>query len=80
VINNRCAEGRRQSPTKLQIGKFEIRHWLKLIDGGDVSTLVKYRNDLVQDATELTGIFGAILRKSAKAKSTYEGVHLNDQS
>ena len=42
----------------------ETRYWLKLIDSGDDSTLVKYRNDLVQEATELTSIFGAILRKS----------------
>jgi four helix bundle protein len=42
----------------------ETRYWLKLIDSGDDSTLVKCRNDLVQEATELTSIFGAILRKS----------------
>jgi four helix bundle protein len=42
----------------------ETRFWLKLIDSGDDSTLVKFRNDLVQEATELTSIFGAILRKS----------------
>jgi four helix bundle protein len=42
----------------------ESRYWLKLVDSGDDATLEKYRNDLVQEATELTSIFGAILRKS----------------
>ena len=42
----------------------ESRYWLRLIDAGDDSTVEKYRNDLVQEATELTSIFGAILRKS----------------
>jgi four helix bundle protein len=42
----------------------ESRYWLRLIDAGDDSTVKKYRNDLVQEATELTSIFGAILRKS----------------
>jgi hypothetical protein len=42
----------------------ESRYWLRLIDVGSDSTLEKYRCDLVQEATELTSIFGAILRKS----------------
>jgi four helix bundle protein len=42
----------------------ESRYWLRLIDVGGDSTLEKYRCDLVQEATELTSIFGAILRKS----------------
>jgi four helix bundle protein len=42
----------------------ESRYWLRLIDAGDDSRLQKYRDDLVQEATELTSIFGAILRKS----------------
>ena len=42
----------------------ESRYWLRLIDPGDDSSLEKHRIDLVQEATELTSIFGAILRKS----------------
>jgi len=42
----------------------ESRYWLKLIDSGNDSRVQKYRNDLIQEATELTSIFGAIVRKS----------------
>jgi len=42
----------------------ESRYWLRLIDTKDDSTLEKYRSDLVEEATELTNIFGAILRNS----------------
>jgi four helix bundle protein len=42
----------------------ESRYWLRLIDTGDDSTAERYREDLVREATELTNIFGAILRKS----------------
>ena len=42
----------------------ESRYWLRLIETGDDSALKKCRADLVQEATELTSIFGAILRKS----------------
>jgi four helix bundle protein len=42
----------------------ESRYWLRLIDVGGDSTLEKYRCDLVQEATELTSVLGAILRKS----------------
>ena len=42
----------------------ESRYWLRLIETGDDPALKKCRNDLVQEATELTSIFGAILRKS----------------
>ena len=42
----------------------ESRYWLRLIDTGDEATLKKQRDVLVQEATELTNIFGAILRKS----------------
>jgi four helix bundle protein len=42
----------------------ESRYWLRLIDTGDDSALKKCRDDLVREATELTSIFGAILRKS----------------
>jgi len=42
----------------------ESGYWLRLIDTGDDSIINKHRDDLVQEATELTNIFGAILRKS----------------
>ena len=42
----------------------ESRYWLRLIDTGDDSKVKNYRDELVQEATELTSIFGAILRKS----------------
>ena len=42
----------------------ETRYWLRLIETGDDSAVKKCRVDLVQEATELTSIFGAILRKS----------------
>src|SRR6184192_4710817 len=42
----------------------ESRYWLRLIDAGENSTAEKHRGDLVREATELTSIFGAILRKS----------------
>ena len=42
----------------------ECRYWLRLMDAGGDSTVNKHRDDLVREATELTSIFGAILRKS----------------
>ena len=42
----------------------ESRYWLRLIDTGDDSAVKKRRDELVQEATELTSIFGAILHKS----------------
>ena len=42
----------------------ESRYWLRLLDTGDDSAIKKHQIDLVQEATELTSIFGAILRKS----------------
>ena len=39
-------------------------YWLRLIEVGGDPTLKKRREDLVQEATELTSIFAAILRKS----------------
>ena len=42
----------------------ESRYWLRLIHTGDDPAVKKSRDDLVQEATELTNIFGAILRKS----------------
>lgn len=42
----------------------ESRYWLKLIFVGTASELENERLGLVQEATELMNIFGAILRKS----------------
>jgi four helix bundle protein len=42
----------------------ESRYWLLLLDPGKAETLEADRNGLVQEAQELTNIFGAILRKS----------------
>jgi len=42
----------------------ESRYWLLLMDAGVDSTAVKQRDSLIQEATELTSIFGAIMRKA----------------
>ena len=42
----------------------ESRYWLRLIDPGDESARENERKDLERDATELTNIFGSILRKT----------------
>jgi four helix bundle protein len=42
----------------------ESRYWLRLVDTGNNSALEKERAELIQEATELMNIFGAILRKS----------------
>jgi len=42
----------------------ESRYWLRLVEAGDNSLLQKKRSELIQEAVELTNIFGAILRKS----------------
>lgn len=42
----------------------ESRYWLQLIDAGHELKIEKLRLELVQEATELTSIFGAIFRKS----------------
>ena len=42
----------------------ESGYWLKLVDSESKSELECERKELVQEATELTNIFGAILRKS----------------
>ena len=42
----------------------ESRYWLRLIEAGDDATLEKNRNVLIQEAAELTNIFGAIIHKS----------------
>jgi four helix bundle protein len=42
----------------------ESGYWLKLVDSEGKPELERERKELVQEATELTNIFGAILRKS----------------
>ncbi|MBN1507642.1 MAG: four helix bundle protein [Sedimentisphaerales bacterium] len=42
----------------------ESRYWLRLIDTCGAENLEIRRQELVQEATELTSIFGAIMRKS----------------
>ena len=42
----------------------ESRYWLKLVDTERDVGLENERKDLEQEATELTNIFGSILRKS----------------
>ena len=42
----------------------ESRYWLKLVDTYDNQKLENDRNSLINEATELMNIFGAILQKS----------------
>ncbi|MFB0554810.1 MAG: four helix bundle protein [Phycisphaerae bacterium] len=42
----------------------ESGYWLKLVDNEDDTELERERHELIQEATELTNIFGSILRKS----------------
>lgn len=42
----------------------ESRYWLLLVETNNNPELEKERKELVQEATELMNIFGAILRKS----------------
>jgi four helix bundle protein len=42
----------------------ESRYWLQLVDTGTKESLEKVRASLIQEATELMNIFGAIVRKS----------------
>lgn len=42
----------------------ESSYWLKLVDTEDDLELERERHELIQEATELTNIFGSILRKS----------------
>lgn len=42
----------------------ESRYWLLLVDACNNSELEKERQALIQEATELMNIFGAIIRKS----------------
>jgi len=42
----------------------ESRYWLRLVDIGDNACLNTERDLMIQEATELMNIFGAILRKT----------------
>ena len=42
----------------------ESRYWLRLLDTGENDSATKTRDALIQEATELMNIFGAIVRKS----------------
>jgi four helix bundle protein len=42
----------------------ESRYWLRLVDTNGEPNLEREREELMQEATELMNIFGAILRKS----------------
>jgi four helix bundle protein len=42
----------------------ESRYWLRLLDTGENDSVGKTRDGLIQEATELMNIFGAIVRKS----------------
>ena len=42
----------------------ETGYWLRLLDTRGIAPIDAERNDLVQESTELTRIFSAILRKS----------------
>ena len=42
----------------------ESRYWLRLVDTGDIDDLESERGSLIQEATELTSIFGSIANKS----------------
>lgn len=42
----------------------ESRYWLRLLDTGEKDSVDKTRDVLIQEATELMNIFGAIVRKS----------------
>jgi four helix bundle protein len=45
----------------------ESRYWLRLLDIGNAENLEVQRARLVQEAQELTNIFGAIVKKSTKS-------------
>jgi len=42
----------------------ESRYWLRLVDTGDAADLQNERDWLIQEAAELTSIFGSITNKS----------------
>ena len=47
----------------------ESRYWLRLVDTGDDASREAARQSLIQEAVELTNIFGAIVRKLERRSS-----------
>jgi four helix bundle protein len=61
------ALGKKDFKMRIKISRKEAKesaYWLRLLDTGSDQTVEVERNALVQEATELMKIFGAILRKS----------------
>ncbi len=59
--------GRRDFVMHIKISRKEAkesRYWLRLLDAGGKETIENARAALIQEATELMNIFGAIVRKS----------------
>ena len=46
----------------------ESKYWSKLIDTGNNTELEKEKADIIQEAFELTKIFGSIISKNSKTK------------
>ena len=52
---------------RIKISRKEAKescYWLRLLDTGEKQSLDKVRTALIQEGTELTNIFGSIVRKS----------------
>ena len=52
---------------RIKISRKEAKescYWLRLLDTGEKQSLEKVRTALIQEGTELTNIFGSIVRKS----------------
>ncbi len=61
------ALGKKDFLMRIKISRKEAKetcYWLKLLDVGDDLQLQKVAGDLLQEATELMKIFGAILQKT----------------
>ena len=59
--------GKRDFVLRVKISRKEAkesRYWLRLLDTGERELLDAQRGSLIQEATELMNIFGAIVRKS----------------
>ncbi len=59
--------GKKDFVTRIKISRKEAkesRYWLRLLDTDGSDSLDKTRDALIQEATELMYIFGAIVRKS----------------
>jgi four helix bundle protein len=61
------ALGKKDFRMRIRISRKEAKesgYWLRLLDTQDAIALNEERDRLIQESTELTRIFGAILRKS----------------